>query len=90
MRSLKSNDVRELVPLPVGKKAVGSKWVFNVKLGTDDGSVERYKARLDVQGFTQKYGSDYDETFCSVETESLNVLIALSVQYIKLTLQQHS
>ena len=81
MRSLKSNDVWELVPLPAGNKAVGSKWVFKVKLGAD-GSVERYKARLVAQGFTQKYGSDYDETFCPVvRQESLRVLIAPSVQY---------
>ena len=45
-------------------------------------SVERYKARLVAQGFTQKYGSDYDETFCPVvRQESLRVLIAFSVQY---------
>ena len=81
MKSLKSNDVWELVPLPTGKKTVGSKWVFKVKSGAD-GSVERYKARLVAQGFTQRYGSDYDETFCPVvRQESLRVLIALSVQY---------
>ena len=81
MRSLKSNDVWELVELPAGKKAVGSKWVYKVKTGAD-GSLERYKARLVAQGFTQKYGSDYDETFCPVvRQESLRALTALSVQY---------
>ena len=69
MKSLKSNDVWELVPLPTGKKTVGSKWVFKVKSGAD-GSVERYKARLVAQGFTQTYGSDYDETFCPVVRRS--------------------
>jgi len=29
-----------------------------------DGSVERYKARLVAKGLNQKFGSDYDETFC--------------------------
>ena len=81
MRSLKSNDVWELVELLPGKKAVGSKWVYKVKTGAD-GSLKRYKARLVAQGFTQKYGSDYDETFCPVvRQESLRALTALSVQY---------
>lgn len=80
MKSLKANDVWELVNLPTAKKAVGSKWVYKVKTGVD-GSIERYKARLVAQGFTQIYGADYDETFCPVvRQESLHILIALSVQ----------
>ena len=81
MKSLKNNDVWKLVDLPPGKKAIGSKWVYKVKKGADS-STERYKARLVAQGFTQKYGTDYDETFCPVvRQESLRVLIALSIQY---------
>ena len=81
IESLKENDVLELVELPKGRKTVKSKWVFKVKTGAD-GSVERYKARLAAQGFTQIYGTDYDKTFCPVvRMESLRTLIALSVQY---------
>jgi hypothetical protein len=80
MKSLKDNDVWELVKLPAGKKAVGSQWVYKVKTGPD-GTRERYKARLVAQGFTQKFGSDYDQKFCPVvRQESLRVLIALSMQ----------
>ena len=60
--SLRENDVWDLVELPVGKKVVGCKWVYKVKTGVD-GSVQRYKARLVAQGFTQKYGTDFDKTF---------------------------
>ena len=69
-----------LVKLPANRKAVGSKWVYKQKIGPD-GSVERYKARLVAQGFSQKYGLDYDETFSAVvRFESLRTLISLAVQ----------
>lgn len=81
MRSLRENEVWELVKLPPGRKTVGSKWVYKQKTGPD-GSVERFKARLVAQGYTQQYGTDYDETFCPVvRQESLRVLLALSVQH---------
>ena len=80
MESLKEHEVWELTTLPPGKKAVGSKWVYKVKTNSD-GSLERYKARLVARGFDQRYGSDYDETFCPVvRLESLRTLIALSTQ----------
>lgn len=81
MASLRENHVWDLVKLPAGKKTVGSKWVYKVKTGAD-GSVQRYKARLVAQGFTQQYGTDFDETFCPVvRQESLRLLMALSVKY---------
>jgi len=80
MESLHGNDVWDLVELPKDRKAVGSKWVFKLKVGAD-GSVERHKARLVAQGFSQKFGADYDETFCPVvRLESLRTVIALAVQ----------
>ena len=80
MESLKKNDVWDLTVLPPGKKAIGCKWVYKVKTN-GDGSIERYKARLVARGFDQRFGSDYDETFCPVvRLESLRTLIALSTQ----------
>ena len=76
MKTLKENEVWELVELPSGWKTVGNKWVFKTKIG-ESGSVERYKARL----VAQRYGTDYDETFRPVaRQEYLRVLLALSVQ----------
>ena len=81
MKSLEENDVWELVHLPEGRKALGSKWVYKVKTDAN-GSIERYEARLVAQGFSQKYGTDYDKTFCPVvRLESFRTLVALSVQH---------
>ena len=65
MESLHTNNVWDLVELPKGCKAIGSKWVFKLKTGADE-LVERHKARLVAQGFSQKFGCDYDEMFCPV------------------------
>ena len=81
MNSLKQNEVWNLVKLPEGRKTVGSnKWVFKTKVGAD-GGIERYKARLVAQGYSQKIGTDYDETFCPVvRLESLQTIVALAAQ----------
>ena len=76
--SLKGNDVWDLVKLPEGRKAVGSKWVFKTKHDAE-GNIERYKARLVAQGYNQKYGIDYDGRFCPVvRFESIRTVIALA------------
>ena len=80
MESLKAIDVYDLVELPKDKKVIGSKWIFKRKINAD-GSVERYKARLVAQGFSQTHGRDYDETFCPVvRFESIRSVIAVAVQ----------
>ena len=58
MEALMKNKTWNLVPLPEGKKIVGCKWVLSIKHKADR-SIERYKARLVVKGYTQTYGIDY-------------------------------
>ena len=65
LKSISDNETWELMDLPEGRKAIGSKWVYKVKYN-QDGSVARYKARLVAQGFDQKFGTDYDEVFAPV------------------------
>ena len=79
--SLKANDVWDIVDLPKDRKAIGSKWIFKRKRDAE-GNVERYKARLVAQGFTQKDGIDYDETFSPVvRFESIRTIIALAARH---------
>ena len=80
MKSLRDNDTWDLVELPRDRKTVGSKWIYKAKIKAD-GSIERYKARLVAQGYTQKFGVDYDETFCPVvRMESFLTILATAIQ----------
>lgn len=80
IESLHDNGVWDLVPLPEGRQAIGTKWVYNVKWNAE-GSVERCKARLVAQGYSQKEGLDYDETFIPVvRSESVRSVIARAVR----------
>lgn len=63
--SINSNETWDLVDLPAGRRAVGCKWVYKLKRD-QNGEVTRYKARLVAQGFSQRYGTDYDEVFAPV------------------------
>nr|GEW84084.1 reverse transcriptase, RNA-dependent DNA polymerase [Tanacetum cinerariifolium] len=54
LKALEENGTCELTSLPPGKKAIGSHWIFKTKLKAD-GTEERKKARLVVQGNKQKH-----------------------------------
>lgn len=49
--ALEQNSTWELTDLFLGKRAIGSKWVYKVKLNPD-GIVERFKARLVAKRYT--------------------------------------
>ena len=69
IQSLHENATWEVVPLPTDRKPVGCKWVFKRKHDSN-GEVTSYKARLVAQGFSQKYGTDYDEVFAPVAKQT--------------------
>jgi hypothetical protein len=78
--SIVKNNVWEIVPRPIDKSMVGSRWICKVKQAAD-GSMEKHKARFMARGFSQIEGIDYDETFAPVTRySSIRSIIALSVQ----------
>lgn len=66
MQSLNENQVyEEINSKSIDKKPVSSRWVFTVKY-KQNGEVEKFKARVVARGFSQVYGLDYHDTYCSV------------------------
>jgi hypothetical protein len=77
--ALQANDTWELVPRPSGINLVTGKWIFRHKFFAD-GSLDRYKARWVLRGFTQRPGIDYDETFSPVvKPATVRVVLTLAL-----------
>ena len=81
IKSMKANDVYDLVKLPEGAKLIGCKWIFKTKRDSKD-NIERYKACLVAKGFTQNEGIDYKETLSSVSSkDSFRIIMALVTHF---------
>ena len=63
--SIIKNSAWEVIPRPVRKLMVGSRWIYKVKK-VAYGSVENYTVRFVAQGFSQVEVIDYEETFALV------------------------
>jgi hypothetical protein len=63
--SIVHNIVWEVVPRPMGKSVVTSRWLYKTKYAID-GSIEKHKACFLARGFSQIDKVDYDETFTPV------------------------
>ncbi|GJY28831.1 zinc finger, CCHC-type containing protein [Tanacetum coccineum] len=76
--SIMHNDTWELTDLPPGCKALGCKWILKRKMKVD-GSIDKYKARLVIQGFRQKEGIDFFDTYAPVaRISTIRLLLALA------------
>ena len=79
-KSFEAMEVFEVVPQPDHKKVVGSKWVYHEKRGPD-GKIQKYKACVVTQGFTQVEGIDFDKTFTPIaKLSSLCTILALAAE----------
>lgn len=85
--ALLKNKTWSLTQLPKGQRAIGCKWVYNLKRDVN-GNVERFKARLVAKGCSQQHGVNYTDTFSPVVRYStVRMLFALSAQ-LKLHVHQ--
>ena len=76
MESLK-DETRDLVMFPIGRKPIGSKWVFKRKMNAED-QIEKYKAPVLVKGYSQVEGVGLNEIFSHVaKLDSIRVLMSL-------------
>ncbi|GJX49741.1 zinc finger, CCHC-type containing protein [Tanacetum coccineum] len=64
--SIMGNNTWVFADLPPGCKPLSCKWIFKRKLKVD-GTIEKFKARLVIQGFKQKLRIDYFDTYAPVE-----------------------
>jgi hypothetical protein len=87
LESLKRHGTYEQVKtLPPGRKAIGYKWVYKLKLNPDN-SIARYKAHLVAKGYSQIPGQDFTETTSPVaRLASYRSLLSLAA---KLNLEAH-
>ena len=78
INALLANSTWTLVPELVNSNVIGSKWIYRIK-HKSDGSIERYKARLVAQGFTQQSSLDYKKTFSPViKATTIKTVLAIS------------
>jgi hypothetical protein len=75
--ALMNNKTWHLVPPQKGRNVIDNKWVYKIKCKAD-GSLDRYKTRLVVKGFKQRYGIDYEDSFSPI-VKSATIRIVLSI-----------
>ena len=81
IRELLGRQTWEPVDLPHGRRCTKSRWVYAIKYHSD-GSVDRFKARFVVCGYSQIHGVDYDEAFSStMRGTTFRLLLALAAQH---------
>jgi hypothetical protein len=85
LENFERNQVWELVEPSPNCKPIGTKWVWKNKEGGNE--VVRNKSRLVAQGYSQKEGIDYEETFAPaahLETIRIHLVTSLNLCVCKI------
>nr|GEY08890.1 zinc finger, CCHC-type [Tanacetum cinerariifolium]GEY08892.1 zinc finger, CCHC-type [Tanacetum cinerariifolium] len=78
MDSIMGNNTWVLADIPSVCQPLGCKWIFKRKLKVD-GTIEKFKARLVIQGFRKRLGIDYFDTYAPlVRISAIRILIAMA------------
>ncbi|GJZ43283.1 retrovirus-related pol polyprotein from transposon TNT 1-94 [Tanacetum coccineum] len=77
----------ELVPCPDNVFLIKLKWIYKVKID-ESGGLLKNKARLAAQGFKQKEGINFEESFASVARIEANHIFVANVAHKNMTIYQ--
>eukprot|EP00253_Pinus_taeda_P011176 PITA_11176 len=81
MAYLHKNEAWDLVELPVGRKPIGSKWVFKKKINVE-GKVEKYKSRLVEKVYSQVLEIDFGDIFSPVaKVTFIRLLLSVAADF---------
>lgn len=76
--SLIQNHTWDLIELSSGRTTVANKWTFKLKLKSN-GTIDRFKARLVAEGYSQRYGIDYEETYApTAKSDNIKTLLSIA------------
>lgn len=79
--AISKNHTWDLVTSLVGWSIIGTWWVYKIKYHAN-GSIEKFKARLVVQGYGQREGIDYKETFAPItKMTTIRSVVAIAASY---------
>ena len=75
--AIERNNTWDLVELRDNKNCIGVKWIYKTKLNVDS-DVEKYKAKLVPQWFSQQPSIDYNDTFAPVaRIDTVRMVLAI-------------
>lgn len=78
VQQIEKNETWELVPRPVDKNIIRTKWVYRNKMN-EEGKVIRNKERLVSKGYAQVEGIDFEEIFAPVaRLEAIRMFLAFA------------